>query len=152
VDLTRVWIREAEVFFHPKLMQDLAADRTAELRREAAKARRATAANTVAGSLPRLSALPLFRPGGAGDAGYMNLINHLPSGLRRVARKIASVVAECNWAQRRLGELRMDPEGYVLSPDNTAPDTYADFLLRTSGTLRHEPTARERSEGRRQLR
>lgn len=171
------------MFFNPRTAQDIAADRAAELRRDAATARAArhrvgTARQagtarpagpgrladtarpiekagqadhlTVAGSLPTVSVLPLFRRGRAGEAGYMKLINHMPSGLRRVARKIASVVAECNWAQRRLAELRMDPERYVLT--GRPPETFAEFLMRTSGPLRHEPPASQRGAGSRQLR
>lgn len=183
------------MFFNPTTAQDIAADRAAELRRDAATARAArhrvgtgrlagTARQAsparpvgparlagparpadmarpieeagqadhraVAGSLPTVSVPPLFRRGRAGEAGYMKLINHMPSGLRKVARKIASVVAECNWAQRRLAELRMDPERYVLT--GRPPETFAEFLMRTSGPLRHEPPASQRGAGSRQLR
>ena len=42
-----------------------------------------------------------------------------------------------------MAELRLAPDRYVLGPA-TAPDTYAEFLYRTSGPLRHEPPARKR--------
>jgi hypothetical protein len=50
----------------------------------------------------------------------------------RAARRVADVVAECNYAQRRLFELRLDPERYALDADR-APDTYGEFLFRTFG-------------------
>ena len=66
--------------------------------------------------------------------------------LRTVARRIASVVAECNYAQRRLAELQANPERYLIEPDQ-APDAYRVFLLLTSRKLVHEPSAAQRSAG-----
>ncbi len=66
--------------------------------------------------------------------------------VRRIARRAASVVAECNSAQRRLTQLRLSADRYV--PDSQhAPDSYREFLFRTSGMLRHEPSARARADG-----
>jgi hypothetical protein len=64
----------------------------------------------------------------------------------KLARRARAVVAECNEATRRLAELRADPERYVLDPDQ-APDTYQIFLIRSSASLVHEPTALGRSLG-----
>ncbi len=61
----------------------------------------------------------------------------------RVTRWMAGLIAECNEAQRRLTALRMAPDMYITDSDR-APDTYAEFLFRTSGWLRHEPSARGR--------
>jgi hypothetical protein len=36
---------------------------------------------------------------------------------------------------------------YGLAETDQAPDTYAEFLLRTRGVVRHEPPARRRSAG-----
>jgi hypothetical protein len=67
--------------------------------------------------------------------------------VRRLARRAAGVVAECNSAQRRLTQLRLSPDRYA--PDSQhAPDSYREFLFRTSGMLRHEPSARARAAGR----
>ena len=66
--------------------------------------------------------------------------------LRTVARRVRGVVAECNYAQRRLTELRANPDRYVIDP-NQAPDTYQVFLLLTSPKLAHEPSAAARSAG-----
>jgi hypothetical protein len=64
----------------------------------------------------------------------------------RAARRVADVVAECNYAQRRLFELRLDPERYALDADR-APDTYSEFLFRTFGPPWLEPAAGERAKG-----
>jgi hypothetical protein len=64
--------------------------------------------------------------------------------LRRLARRMLSVIAECARAQRRMTELATAPDRYLLKPDE-APATYAEFLYRTSGVLRHEPAARRRA-------
>ncbi len=69
------------------------------------------------------------------------------SVLRAVSRRVAAVIAECNYAQRRLAVLRLSPDRYVTQPER-APDTYREFLLRTSGLLVHEPSAAERTLGR----
>jgi hypothetical protein len=43
--------------------------------------------------------------------------------------------------------LRTAPDRYLTDRDK-APDTYADFLFRTSGPLLHEPHAARRLNGR----
>jgi hypothetical protein len=63
-----------------------------------------------------------------------------------IARKIASVIRECQYAQRRLDALRTGPDTYSAKP-NAAPDNYAEFMFRTSGALLREPSARERQHG-----
>jgi hypothetical protein len=68
------------------------------------------------------------------------------SVLRVISRRIAAVIAECNYAQRRLAVLRASPDRYVINRD-AAPDTYREFLFRTSGPLTHEPSAARRSIG-----
>lgn len=75
----------------------------------------------------------------------MNQSAQQPVGrIRRLARGICAVIAECNYAQRRMVELRTAPDRYLFEPD-AAPATYAEFLYRTSGVLRHEPSARARA-------
>jgi hypothetical protein len=69
--------------------------------------------------------------------------------IRRItalARRVASVVAECNYAQRRAIVLRMAPDRYVIG-EGEAPADYAEFLFRTSGALLHEPAAGKRADG-----
>ena len=67
--------------------------------------------------------------------------------LRAVARRVAAVIAECHYAQRRLTMLRVSPDRYLVQPQG-APDTYEEFLFRTSGPLAHEPSATGRALGR----
>jgi hypothetical protein len=68
------------------------------------------------------------------------------SGPGRLARRIAAVVRECHDAQLRMAAISTAPDRYVARPD-AAPDTYAEFLFRTSGLLLHEPSARSRARG-----
>jgi hypothetical protein len=65
----------------------------------------------------------------------------------RAAHSLAAVISECHYAQRRLLQLRLSPDRYVIGGGD-APDTYAEFLFRTSGCLLHEPSADKRSAGR----
>jgi hypothetical protein len=69
------------------------------------------------------------------------------SALVRFRRRVADVMAECNYAQRRMLALRTAPDAYLADPDK-APDDYAEFLFRTSTVALHEPTAAGRGHGR----
>ncbi len=70
-----------------------------------------------------------------------------PQLFRSVTLSIAAAVAECHRATRTMTQLRLAPDRYL--PDSgQAPDEYAEFLFRTSGPLRHEPTAKQRAAGR----
>lgn len=64
-----------------------------------------------------------------------------------VARRISQIISECNEAQRRLTYRRLAYDPRLPQP-NAAPDTYPEFLLRTSGPLRREPSAQQRLAGR----
>ena len=66
--------------------------------------------------------------------------------LARFGRRVAAVLAECNYAQRRATAWRTNPDGYRAGRDK-APDDYAEFLFRTSGALLREPTAGHRADG-----
>lgn len=63
--------------------------------------------------------------------------------LRNLAGKIAGVVDEMNYAQRRMMALRFSLDRYVMEPDE-APATYEEFLARTAGPLLYEPSASRR--------
>jgi hypothetical protein len=67
--------------------------------------------------------------------------------LRRLARKLRAAIAEYNDATHLMTELTTAPDHYVLRP-RTVPDTYAEFLYRTSGPLAHEPSASARAAAR----
>jgi hypothetical protein len=49
-----------------------------------------------------------------------------------------------NEAQRLMFVLRTATDRYTANP-GAAPDTYQEFLARTSGALLHEPPARKRA-------
>lgn len=66
--------------------------------------------------------------------------------VKGIVRKIASVIQECQFAQRRLDALRTGPDLYSEQP-NVAPDNYAEFMFRTSGVAMREPSAYERQHG-----
>jgi hypothetical protein len=68
----------------------------------------------------------------------------MKTALRRAAGKVADAVREMNEAQRLLLTLRTTMEQHVENRDE-APDTYAEFMVRTSGVLLREPSARNRA-------
>jgi hypothetical protein len=63
--------------------------------------------------------------------------------VRRVADKVADTVREMNEAQRLMLVLQTAGDRHVENP-GAPPDTYDEFLARTSGVLLHEPSARKR--------
>ncbi|MGH3257900.1 MAG: hypothetical protein ACRDOU_21325 [Streptosporangiaceae bacterium] len=67
------------------------------------------------------------------------------TGLARIGRRIVGALAECDYAQRRIFTLMTTPDSYLTDRDG-APDCYAEFLFRTSGSLMHEPTAADRED------
>jgi hypothetical protein len=68
------------------------------------------------------------------------------TALGRLGQRVAAIIAECNYAQRRLTVLRTAPDTY-LDGRGKAPADYAEFLFRTSGALLHEPGASRRANG-----
>jgi hypothetical protein len=68
------------------------------------------------------------------------------NALIRFGRWVADLVAECNYAQRRMLALRTAPDAF-RADRGKAPDDYAEFLFRTSGALLHEPAATGRAHG-----
>jgi hypothetical protein len=74
----------------------------------------------------------------------MSTVSRLLSHPRGLISKIAAIAAECSAAQRRMTALRLSPDRFAARPD-AAPDTYAEFLFRTSGPLLREPSARARA-------
>ena len=66
--------------------------------------------------------------------------------VRRVAGRLADTVREMNEAQRLMLVLQNAPDRHVADP-GAAPDTYDEFLARTSGPLLHESSARRRNRG-----
>ena len=70
--------------------------------------------------------------------------------MRRAAARLADIVRQMHEGQRRMLVLRTAMDQYVETP-GAAPDTYAEFLVRTSGVLLHEPPARKRLQKSRHL-
>lgn len=62
----------------------------------------------------------------------------------RVAGKVAGTVREMNEAQQLMLAIKTGGDRYVEDRD-AMPDSYEEFLFRTSGALRHEPSARKRA-------
>ncbi|HEV3381053.1 MAG TPA: hypothetical protein VG142_08745 [Trebonia sp.] len=65
------------------------------------------------------------------------------SGLRRAAVKVAAALREMDEVQRRALVLRTAVDRYLPDPGKP-PDTYDEFMVRTSGVLMQEPAARVR--------
>jgi hypothetical protein len=68
------------------------------------------------------------------------------NALIRFGRRVAGLVAECNYAQRRVFALWTTPDAYLADRDK-APEDYAEFLYRTSSVLLREPAAAGRTHG-----
>jgi hypothetical protein len=66
--------------------------------------------------------------------------------VRHAAATVAATVRECNYASRRLVELRLFPDLRAAHGDR-APDSYADFLWRSPTAMWREPPARRRAAG-----
>jgi len=83
-----------------------------------------------------MALLPLAGPRTEDNAGHMDVRSYF-SAIATVARRVQVTVGEMQYAADRARQLKLS-EG----ESDRAPDTYAEFLLRTSGTLMREPSAR----------
>jgi hypothetical protein len=63
------------------------------------------------------------------------------STIIRIARRVRAVLSEMNYASTRATALLLS-DG--LEQSDRAPDTYAEFLLRSPAASLHEPPARRR--------
>lgn len=63
----------------------------------------------------------------------------------RPARRIGHAVIEMHRAARVASSLMLS---YGVAESDRAPDTYAEFLIRSRATIWHEPEARRREAGR----
>lgn len=75
------------------------------------------------------------------------MLHTLTGAVRRAVRAVAATLAECNRAQRRMAELQLSPDRFMVDGGAQPPDNYAEFLFRTSGLLAHEPPADKRFSG-----
>jgi hypothetical protein len=82
-----------------------------------------------------MALLPLAGARHSDDAGHMDV--------RSITRRALAVLGEMNYASARVTALKLSGG---FEPSDRAPDTYAEFLLRTSllipGGSLHEPPAR----------
>ena len=62
------------------------------------------------------------------------------------AHRVHHVFSEINYANKRATALMLS---YGLAESDRAPDTYAEFLLRSRAVILHEPTAGKRRAGQR---
>jgi hypothetical protein len=76
----------------------------------------------------------------------LTAIKRLMLAVARLIVRIGSAIAEMNYHQQRHSAIRQSLDRYIENPFQ-APETYAEFLLRTSGPLRREPSARQRMSG-----
>lgn len=67
------------------------------------------------------------------------------SWIARFGHRIYHAFSEINRANKRATTLMLS---YGLAESDRAPDTYAEFLLRSRAAIRHEPPARSRAAGR----
>src|SRR6266568_229434 len=97
-----------------------------------------------------MALLPLSACCPAGQAGCMSDNDRRPTGtmraIRHAAAAVADVVRECNYATRRMTELRLFPD-LRAAGWGCAPDSYADFLWRSQVALWREPSAQRRAAG-----
>jgi hypothetical protein len=81
-----------------------------------------------------MALLPLAVIRRHGNAGHMDF-----STLASLTRRVHAVLNEMNYASARMTALRLSTG---LEQPDRAPDSYAEFLLRTPVTTLHEPPAR----------
>ena len=60
--------------------------------------------------------------------------------------RFGGAFAEFQRQQNRLNAVKLSYDAHMINP-TAPPDTYAEFLARTSGPLRREPSARSRLAG-----
>ena len=101
---------------------------------------------------PNIGWTAIARRDGPWQAGGMDAYTSSPSApsrraswVVRLARRVSYTVSEMQYASKRASELKFSSG---LAESDRAPNTYAEFLLRTSAGLRHEPTAHGRATGR----
>ena len=66
------------------------------------------------------------------------------SWVSSLTRRVWHVASEMHRATTIASSLMLS---YGVAESNRAPDTYAEFLLRSQAAVRHEPAARHRAAG-----
>ena len=78
------------------------------------------------------------------DAYSSSPLSQRASWVSSLARRVCHVASEMHRATTVASSLMLS---YGVAESNQAPDTYAEFLLRSRATTRHEPAARRRAAG-----
>ena len=73
-------------------------------------------------------------------------VSHFIRAMLRAFGQFGNAVAEFQRQQNRLAAARLSLDTYMIDPA-TPPEDYGEFLGRTGGPLRHEPSARARLTG-----
>jgi hypothetical protein len=73
-------------------------------------------------------------------------VNRFVRALAHLLMRVGSALAELHRQQQRISAIRLSQDHYIENPFE-APATFGEFLLRTTGPLRHEPSARKRLSG-----
>jgi hypothetical protein len=95
----------------------------------------------------RLATATVLHGAAVAVAALLRLAVRVAAPLLHVLRWAGSALAELHRLNRLLGVVRLSPDRYLAHPDKP-PDTYAEFLARTSSPMLHEPSARARLAGR----
>jgi hypothetical protein len=74
-------------------------------------------------------------------------ISRFTRAMLRALGRFGSALAEFQRQQDRLAAKRLSYDAYMIN-SATPPETYDEFLFRTSGPLRREPSAASRLAGR----
>jgi hypothetical protein len=96
-----------------------------------------------------MALLPLAGYRGTGHSVGMDAYSSSPlsqraSWVSSLARRVCHAVSEFHQANKVASSLMLS---YGLVEPDRAPDTYAEFLLRSRAAPRHEPAARDRAAG-----
>jgi hypothetical protein len=89
--------------------------------------------------------VPRARHPGYMDAYSSSPLSQRASWVSSLARLVCHVASEMHRATTVASSLMLS---YGVAESDRAPDTYAEFLLRSRAALRHEPAARSRAAGR----
>jgi hypothetical protein len=73
-------------------------------------------------------------------------ISGFTRAMLRALGRFGGAFAEFQRQQNRLSAVRVSYDAHMINP-TAPPDTYAEFLARTSGPLRREPSAKSRLAG-----
>lgn len=82
-----------------------------------------------------------------GERAFMNRARRVARVIWSAVRELHARISEVHRWQRRIAVLSMAPDRFIPNA-NRAPDTFGEFLTRTSGPMLREPSSRARLAGR----